>query len=107
VPTTTRRVHSWPTLDRVREIRDAIDNASEVLERATLDSYGLLNEEDPFEPPNVAPEAENVAALSALVGLLDDEIGQWQRWCDDLAKRRDAAAHHVLYKTPLREDDDA
>lgn len=92
---------TWPTLDRVREVVEALSAADDALEDLGLAHYNVINHDDPMEPNGAPlPTTADVAAMTVLVEHAKDELRSIQNQVDEFAEMRNAAT----YLTMLRSD---
>ena len=88
---------TWPTIDQVRVVLAATYELGNQLDRFQLDTYGLVNREEPTEPEKDAPlpTLADVGALAVLCDDLKEEIASYQRYLHEFESFRDQAAFLV------------
>jgi hypothetical protein len=81
---TVRPITEWPTMERLRPVLNSLADASEALERLTIEFRALNGE---FDPEDVAAEsvpvtAESIAALVWFADVLVDDAEQISKSMD-------------------------
>ena len=87
---------TWPTLEELEAVLDALSTASSALDRLVVDMSQLMypDREEPREGVE-RPTLTDLGALTRFLEFAGLEVAQSQEWVDDLARFRHGMAYLV------------